>query len=399
MSQRDSSKSTTKKLKSSSRWKRVMRQIFLNILFLVLFTVLILTGLEIYLRRTCKITNEFTSAVGVRIFQPSALNSFENKPLSSDINGYGDPTPTIQINELGLRGESLKAEIGKNNLLLLGDSFTFGAGVRYEETFASLLQRKLGPDWKTQNAGTIGTTVDNYYLNLKKYSAIFNPKIAVVNLFVGNDITELRRHQWSLGADGDLESVRDTDIFVDSEGRLRSWKQKEPLFYCLDWLGNRWKILKAKMGLPVVDKNTTLTWPAFMPEGHVGYDPRMPDFWIRFFKMMDSMQQWGGTHGIKIVFAILPMDVQVSKNYWKKYTLVPRLFDDEAFSARRPQTKIMDYCKQRHLLCLDLLPPFQQNKNQDTLYFRNEDPHFDLNGHKATADSIYQFLTETKLIL
>src|SRR5262245_7988462 len=58
--------------------------------------------------------------------------------------GYFDATNgvTFQINSLGLRGPETsanKAE-GTFRILCLGDSFTFGAGVREEDTFARRLQ-------------------------------------------------------------------------------------------------------------------------------------------------------------------------------------------------------------------------------------------------------------------
>jgi len=336
------------------------------------------------------------SAVGISIYQPSETDVWEHKPMAVDRNGYGDPTPEVSINSLGLRDSEFKEEMASDkNILVLGDSFTFGTGLWAKDTFPELLEGQIrsqfGPEWHVWNGGVIGTTVDDYYLRLKKYDALLHPKIVVVDTFVGNDVTELRRHTWKKDSKGDLIRVTDDEVYVNAKSQLESLDRPKPASLFWDFLKARFSILYYKFA--TAPKKPTLTWPVFLPSDHPATDPRLPKFWDRYFTALDLIRNYCDENGIKLLISINPMDTQVSKSYWKKYT--PLLFDDEAFKADRPQKRILEYCDQNKVECLDLLPQFRENKQRDELYFlAKADPHFDKAGHRLVSDILFSRLAE-----
>ncbi len=100
----------------------------------------------------------------------------------------------VTIDEKGFRKtENVKSD---KVILILGDSFTFGEGVNDEETFAYLLEKRLGGTYDVINAGyAAGRSIDTYYVFLKKYLKTIKPSIVVVN-FYNNDFKDVQAHTW-----------------------------------------------------------------------------------------------------------------------------------------------------------------------------------------------------------
>jgi len=145
-----------------------------------------------------------------------------------------------------------------------------------------------------------------------------------------------------------------------------------------------------------MDKNNkpTLTWPVFLSEDHPHQDPKLEQYWEQFFGALMQMQEFCTNNEIDLKINLIPMDTQVSKHYWDKYAI--RYFGAEEQAADRPQNRILKYCKEQNLNCLDLLPYFRDNVDRDQLYFQNEDPHFDIKGHALTAEILRKALLQNK---
>ena len=342
---------------------------------------LVFGAAEYFLRQQ---SQSSVSAVGIPIYQNDDLTGYWHQPNTEAENGYGDPVPRIFVDEHGLRfsGEQNKEE--RTKILLLGDSFTFGTGLRYEDTFAGILDQ----DFTVFNAGIVGHTVDQYLVRLKDLAPKLQPDLVIANVFVGNDITEFRRHEWDTKGD-EILAVKDLKVFATEGGKLRSREQIPPKSYAWNFLMTRWKVFQSKV-LHTSPASPTLTWPAFLPADHPHQDPKIEYYWDQFFIALSKMQEYCKNHEIKLIINIIPMDTQVSKHYWDKYAV--RHFDEEAFAADRPQKRILEFCETNTLDCLDLLPSFRDHGQKNILYFQNEDPHFDITGHRATAEVLKEWI-------
>lgn len=408
---------------------KTLKVIFWNLVFLGVFGVLCFGGLEFYLRTYQTFSTETVSAVGVPLYETDELNTYRHKPRKMARNGYGVPTPEIFINSLGLRDDNPEAEYNNRHLLMIGDSFTFGTGVDQYETFPELLQQllnpKLGvlsfndapvgslgleaepstsgafdldpsdlttPGWQVWNAGHIGYSVGNYYLLLKKYYELLQPEVVVINIFVANDITELRRKTWLKNEAKDLTQVVDQKVFANAKGQLESRTSTVPKWYAWWWLKQRLQVLRYQLELddPSLSE-PTLTWPVFLEETHPAWDPNLPDYWARFFQGLQLMADFAAEKNIELHLVLIPMDVQVDSSYEDKYARI--YFDDEARAADRPQKEIMNFCRARELSCLDLLPALRSHPDREKIYFSyNADPHFDRFGHEVVAELIDEHL-------
>ena len=96
------------------------------------------------------------------------------------------------INTDGYRDQEVDLQVENKLLLTIGDSFTAGYGVLFDETYSSLLRKKLGDTYDVVNLGDNGASTsdekDNFKRFLQKYRKI--PDVIVYQYF-GNDIQNL----------------------------------------------------------------------------------------------------------------------------------------------------------------------------------------------------------------
>lgn len=377
-----------------------LKNALINIGILAIFLLIIFTAGEIGSRFIFATTNQGLTAINMRIFEDSEIYGWGHKPGAIDYHGYGNPTPEIKINSFGFRGREITLEKPENTkrILALGDSFTFGMGVREEDIYTEILEKKLnastpgGLNHEVINTGTIGYTIDNQYLLLKEKGLELDPDVVILAFFAGNDITELRRHKWETDERGIPYKLTDMEHYVDDENRLRYRGEDEPLSYFLHFLNKRWIILQKKLGIyRHPDDEPTLTWPAFLEPDDPHGDPRLPKFWNQYELLLAEMKNLLDEKGIKFVVVSIPMDVQVSKKYWGKH--VQMYFDEEAYLKNRPQKKLENLTDKYSIDLIDLLPYFREADDENVwFYYEREDPHWTPEGHKFTADIIYKNL-------
>lgn len=308
---------------------------------------------------------------------------------------YDEKSPVISINSLGFRDEEIETSKPENTkrILVLGDSFTFGIKAEQEWIFPEILEDKLNAqnddfNYEVINAGTIGYTIDNEYLLLKEKLEQVDPDMVILMFFAGNDVTELRRHEWVTDENGELIKIIDKQNYVDEKRRLRSIENDEPISYFLNFVYKRIIILEKKLGLyNDPEGQPTLTWPAFLSPDDPNGDPRVPMFWDQIDTILGKMKNELDERGIQFVVAEIPMDVQTDKKYWGKYSEM--YFDEDAYEQNRPQEELKKLTDKYQIDFIDLLPYFRNVENYIWLYFEDEDPHFTFDGHKRTAEILF----------
>ncbi|MBX3331562.1 MAG: hypothetical protein KF722_14235 [Nitrospira sp.] len=84
-------------------------------------------------------------------------------------------------------GVSLANFTGKARIALVGDSFTFGEEVAYEDTWGHLLEKALGSEYQVLNAGVGSYALDQAFLRFEKDVRQWNPKVVVFS-FISHDV-------------------------------------------------------------------------------------------------------------------------------------------------------------------------------------------------------------------
>jgi hypothetical protein len=89
-------------------------------------------------------------------------------------------------------GISFAKATGKTRIALVGDSFTFGEDVMYEQSWGYLLEKALGPEFEVLNFGVGGYGVDQAYLRYEKDVRQWKPKLVIFGL-IADDVERSMR--------------------------------------------------------------------------------------------------------------------------------------------------------------------------------------------------------------
>ena len=102
---------------------------------------------------------------------PSAWYHHDLLPMQSAKSIWGQKEYKVFTNSLGFkdascREVSLKSQKNKRRIVLMGDSFTEGIGMDWEDSFAGILS-KNNPDKEFLNAAVVSYSPKLYYLKTK----------------------------------------------------------------------------------------------------------------------------------------------------------------------------------------------------------------------------------------
>lgn len=359
---------------------KILRTILVNLLVFGVTVILLLGSYEVYLRVQSANSNGIKTVIDRPIYVSDPdLGWFHKRNMDFDYM-----VGTSSLNEFGHRSSVNPS--AKNRILMLGDSFVFGMNVRQDQTFSSLMQEKLNSkEWNVMNAGVIGYTIHQELIYLRREFDNLNPQTVVLNLFVGNDLTEQRRNNVKNDDSGMPIQIHDSEVMVNEKGQLSSYNTPPLHSLALADILRRWREIKIqKKAYP------GYTWGVFLSNEHPYYPADMDALWREYEASLNLMAAFLAERKVHFLVVVIPMDVQVSKAYLDKYP--NRVFEEKEFEEQVPQKKLWAICERNHLNCLDLLPVFQQNASRQ-LYFASKDPHFDVPGNKLTADTILDELS------
>jgi hypothetical protein len=83
-------------------------------------------------------------------------------------------------------GVSFTKHTRKTRIALVGDSYTFGEDVLYEDSWGHFLEKALGPEFEVLNFGVPGYGVDQAYLRYEKDVREWKPKVVILS-FIPHD--------------------------------------------------------------------------------------------------------------------------------------------------------------------------------------------------------------------
>ena len=296
-------------------------------------------------------------------------------------------------NEYGMRIScEQKIEVNKNNtknydVMFIGDSFTFGWGLDYDETFVGIVQKKL-KDLKIGNMGVKSYSPTLYYLKTKKFlEDNFKIKELIVFIDISDIEDEFRRfkiHQALLNNEiEDLNEITEKKI-IDAEVNEKQKPKK-----------NIKSILRNKFPfsyrLLFEIKNFYLPQPKY--RYHYGYnrsvwsyDQKLANYDVQLsiessIKSMDKLYELLSQNNIKLSVAVYP---------W-----VNNLLHDKKNSKA---VKIWEnFCKNKCYRFYNYFDNFFGSENklskQDALrlikqYYLTGDTHFNFEGNKLIAEKI-----------
>lgn len=163
------------------------------ILLILSASTLPVLGTEIALRTVYRDQDVTGTYWGLHAFEPDDVLGYRHAAgYRGRVYRSGVFDCPVEISAYGLRQAGVGSQIEyPRKILLLGDSFTFGLGVREESTFASLMQSSLNPEAiGVINAGQTGYSAEQEAMLGMRLAPVMKPDVIILCLFLDNDIKE-----------------------------------------------------------------------------------------------------------------------------------------------------------------------------------------------------------------
>lgn len=145
---------------------------------------------------------------------------------------WGEFSVPVDINARGYREREFPTEPapGTCRVLAMGDSFTFGHGVRADEAYVKVLERALnatggdGTRYETINAGyASGYAPDTALVYFRHRGVLLHPNVVLIGFFEGNDLIDELDTAWpEVDERGWPTRVTSTIDYIDTKGRVRT---------------------------------------------------------------------------------------------------------------------------------------------------------------------------------
>jgi lysophospholipase L1-like esterase len=142
---------------------------------------------------------------------------------------------TYTTNSDGFRSDEV--DPGKDKIVVIGDSVTYGLGIQDNETVAYYLDQEF-PNLQVLNLGVGGYGIGQYYLRLKKIISELKPKLVGVIICTGNDIRNTQSN---------VSYGYSKPLFKIEEGKLKTLESRVSRFSCPNLFSTSWFLQKSPL--------------------------------------------------------------------------------------------------------------------------------------------------------
>ena len=321
---------------------------------------------------------------------------------------------TIRTNTFGLRGGPLpgpKAP-GARRVLALGDSFTFGDAVQWEETWPHQLELRLdagAAPVEVVNAGVSGSGTAHQLLLYRLLQTQLRPDVVVLGFSVVNDVLD------NLCVDeGTYEPRRNAPCYSLEDGRLVLHEPvSRPPPPAPRWVPG----VRAMAFFRGQLQNVVLGNPALLDLGaRLGLRPRLPYMpatiaswyderydargWALTRRLLGELKRMLDEHGVQMIVLVVPAALQAEDDHAGKKAILRSLAGERlpvrAFleDPLRPQRLLLAFCADARIACVDPLPALLDARRGGQPVYYPIDQHWTPTAHAIAADVVARRLGE-----
>ncbi len=319
---------------------------------------------------------------------PYMRNSLYHHGLAPNWNGplaFGDYIKPFYSNNIALRDKVnriVKLHDKKYRILFVGDSFTEGVGMAYDETFVGIISKRFDQSrFEILNASVISYSPKLYYLKIKHL--IENVGLKFDELVVCVDISDI---QDEIVYESFQPSVSHISFFVD---HLLFFLRNNSMTYreitkIQDRLNSRpdgsW-LDKLSLGFQGLAQRED--FDEQRPKW--AYDDEIYRIWgERGFRMatknMDKLVKLCREHRVKITIVVYPWPSEfINKNFDSRNVTLWKL-----------------YCERNNIDFINLYNSFDWSDKSENIiaqYYIPKDMHFNKSGHQLVAKTLSAKLT------
>ena len=350
--------------------------------------VLAVVGLEVGLRLIGPIGPEFvldveTSEMPPELFHPDPESGFRPMPDVEGVYTTVEFSNVVRTNHYGLRGDQITPRPrGGRRVLAIGDSFTFGAQVKEEETFAArlgpLLTERLGKSVEVLNGGVDGTGTYDQLAILKQLKVPLEADTALMAYYLGND--PLDNEIAATGAAPPLASMtQEAAEALTERGRrnrkLASWSRIYAYFLATSLLSYGEQDFRVAMQKDAVrifaDPAVRERLMPYTEEALVLYG--------------ESCERERLTCFLVLIPPLFAVSERRANATFRAFGMDPAAADVDAVAAA------VLAAAPPSLNVLDLTPSIRAGAEDEELYYRF-DAHWNPEGHRVAAEAMAEFM-------
>jgi len=259
---------------------------------------------------------------------------------------------------------------GTRRIAALGDSFSVGVCVPYEDNYLTLLEALL-PQTEVYNFGVSSTGPREYRVLLAQEGWKYQPDMVLVPLFLGNDILEPI-------AVPELLRFNPDALYVELLARrgyrlLREYGRRPGAGKLYGPLSDEGYLELASRHLSICRKVDS---------------PTEQQRWAFALEQLRGLFADCRAHRVPVRVLLLPDEVQISKDLQAR-ALKVRGWQAGDIDASLPNRRLLQFCANEQVPCLDLLPVFEQ---AGPAAYEPNDSHWNKLGNRLAAEAVAEWL-------
>ncbi len=373
-----------------SKVKYVIMSTLLGTLSILVATLLIETGLRIW-------TPQSLAYKSVRQTDPELNHSL--RPSSHFLDDREEFSVEVRTNSLGLRDhEVLPEDSSLTRIVVLGDSFTEGYGVDVDSCFVKRLERRLNnssdPRFRVYNCGISGFSPLLEYLLLRKKAIALRPDLIIMEFDMSDVMDD---HALTKIAEFDREGVparvRPSAPELGSvhwfpDGAFKNFIYHHSYIYSLAI-----PLLTALKPRPPATQGD--------PNGGIyvtsleSTDVQAPTLFDLSESYILLTKEVCDRLGIPFLLSVHPRGHQVHSVEWKQgreyWGFERRVYDSAIFRS------LERFATRSAIPFLNMTASFRRRSTGGNLYLAN-DGHWTNAGHQVAADTLYEYLMQSRLL-
>jgi hypothetical protein len=299
----------------------------------------------------------------------------------------------VRTNASGFRDvEHAGKAAGVTRVVVLGDSFVFGSGVRQDETLTYRLAALLGPTFEVVNLGVPGYGTDQALLTLRRWGPRLSPDVVLAGFF-WNDVMEnatgeiygMQKPRFVLERGDENENVNGGLTLVPPrESRGPSPFARLDAF--LEGRSHLWSL--ARRAFPGTRSGSEPEERPVMLDLSLRAAPpsRSAEFALTGALLRAVAREARGLGAAPLVFTVPPrflVDDAVKEHVLGIYGLGPGALDPDGFF------RVKEACARGNVPVVDLLPPFRSAAAAgEALFLPAAGIHWSAAGHALAARSL-----------
>lgn len=306
-------------------------------------------------------------------------------PLQERTEAWGDRQATHSSNSLGMRDRARESVPPTNSaekrILFLGDSFTEGLGIDYDQTFPAVVERELNSrsaSEKTMRCFNAGLSSYSPLLELRALQQLWNQGYQFDEVVLLVDTSDpqdelLYRRELGLAIDRKSDRTELTDRPFYSEGQITLY---------------RWSAIARKLWRTSRHFEPLWIWRDGKKEDREIWatDPELIARWgnqgvERLLESTEAIAHATRSRGVPLTVVIYPWPYQVEAPG-------PGILED----------RVSRFCAAQDITFVNLYPTFRDHEDPQALFI-DDDVHWNEKGHELVGSSIAQQLSAANALL